>query len=49
MESNLYDQNLRISLSEENNVKEDSGIKTMARYKQRVSKFTKDVYAGCFS
>ena len=41
-EINLYEQNLRISLSEENNVGQDSGIKTMARYKQRISKFTKN-------
>jgi SAM-dependent methyltransferase len=42
MQSNLFDQNMRISLSEENNVNQDSGIKTMARYKQRISKFTKN-------
>ena len=42
METNIYDKNIRISLSEENTIKQDSGIKTMARYKQRISKTTKD-------
>jgi ubiquinone/menaquinone biosynthesis C-methylase UbiE len=42
LELNMYDRNIRISVSEENNLTEDSGIKTLARYKQRISKITKD-------
>jgi SAM-dependent methyltransferase len=42
MEVNIYDDNLRLSLSEETNITEDNGIKFMARYKKRISKFTKD-------
>ena len=42
MEVNIYDNNIRISLSEEIKESDDSGIKHFARYKKRTSKFTKD-------
>ena len=41
-ELNMYENNMRISLSEEITLKEDSSVKNLLRYKQRVSKITKD-------
>ena len=42
MEVNIYDNNVRISLSQETKISEESGINKIARYKKRTSKFTKD-------